>query len=418
MKVLVVGGGGREHALAWSLSRSPRVSKLFCAPGNAGIAQIADCIDIDANDFDRLVSFAKEVGVDLTVVGPEDPLCNGIVDRFESEGLRVFGPKKDAAEIEGSKIFSKRLMARYMIPTATGRPFDECDRALRFVEGADFPLVIKADGLAAGKGVTVARSVEEATAALEAAMVDKRFGAAGGSVLIEDYLQGEEASVLAFTDGKTIAILPSARDYKRAFDADEGPNTGGMGSYSPTPACTDAILDQVVGQILVPFVHAMNKEGRTFRGILYTGLMITKGGPKVVEFNCRFGDPEAQAVLMRLKTDLVDVIDAVLESRLDEIELEFDPRHACCVVLASKNYPESSPLGLPISGLDGIEASDDLQVFHGGTAQRGDEIVTAGGRILGVTALGDDLAGARKRAYEAASGIQWEGARMRSDIGA
>ncbi len=416
MKVLVVGSGGREHALVWSLKRSPRVSQVYTAPGNAGMAALATCVDIAANDIERLLSFAKEVEIDLTVVGPEDPLCHGIVDTFEDAGLRVFGPRKAAAELEGSKVFSKRLMNHYLIPTATARTFDDLDEGIEFMRGADYPVVIKADGLAAGKGVIIARDFDEAVLALQACLTEKRFGEAGKQVLIEDFLQGEEASVLAFTDGSTIAVLPSARDYKRAYDGDEGPNTGGMGAYSPSTAVTGKIMDQVVSQILVPAVHAMGREGRPYKGMLYAGLMLTKGGPKVLEFNVRFGDPEAQPVLMRLKTDLVDVIDAVIDGKLEGIDLEYDPRPACCVVLASENYPGKSSLGLPIAGLEPQDLESEVQVFHAGTAQSGDDVVTAGGRVLGVTALGDTLEAARSRAYEVVEGISFAGARFRSDI--
>ncbi|MHC4954590.1 MAG: phosphoribosylamine--glycine ligase [Planctomycetota bacterium] len=422
MKVLVVGGGGREHAMAWKISQSPRVSEVFCAPGNAGIAEVATCVDIGASDIDRLVSFVKEMGIGLTVVGPEDPLCRGIVDRFEDEGLRIFGPRKGAAELEGSKVFSKRIMTDNMIPTATSRTFGDHDRCLEFMESVDFPIVVKADGLAAGKGVFICPDLDSAKEALDACFVSKQFGEAGNRVLIEEYLQGEEASVFAFTDGATIAVLPTARDYKRAYTGDAGLNTGGMGSYSPSTRLTAEIMDQVVGQILVPTVHAMNRVGRTYRGVLYAGLMLTKGGPKVIEFNARLGDPEAQAVLLRLKSDLVDVIDAVLDGRLNDAKLEFDDRPACCVVMASEGYPGPSKLGRVISGLDSLETGDDLQVFHAGTQRRaagegdGEDVVTSGGRVLGVTALGDDLADARRRAYEAAGRVSFEGAHFRADI--
>ena len=416
MKVLVVGGGGREHALAWKLRRSPRVTEVYCAPGNAGIEEIAQCVDIGAGDLDRLVSFAGEMGIDLTIVGPEDPLCRGIVDRFEKAGLRVFGPRSQAAELEGSKIFSKRIMTQYMIPTAVARTFDDGERAKAFLQTCDYPTVIKADGLAAGKGVFIAPDYDAACGAIDACMVERRFGDAGTRILIEEYLQGEEASVLAFTDGRTIAVLPTARDYKRVGDGDQGPNTGGMGAYSPAAGLTTEVMDQVVGQILVPTVHAMNREGRAYKGMLYAGLMLTKGGPKVLEFNVRFGDPEAQPVLMRLKRALVDVLDAVLDERLDEVELEYDERAACCVVMASEGYPGPVQLGRPIGGLDDLERGDDLQVFHAGTIRKGGDVVTSGGRVLGVTALGDDLAAARERAYGAAKRISFAGAHYRRDI--
>ena len=416
MKVLVVGGGGREHALVWKISQSERVSEVYCAPGNAGIAQCATCVDIGASDIDRLVAFAKEMEIGLTVVGPEDPLCRGIVDRFEAEGLRVFGPRQQAAELEGSKVFSKRIMTQYLIPTATARTFDEYERAAAFLRGADFPVVIKADGLAAGKGVFVAQDASQADDALRACFVEERFGESGHEVLVEEFLQGEEVSVLAFTDGQTIAVLPTARDYKRAFDGDEGGNTGGMGAFSPASALTPELMDQVVGQILVPTVHAMNREGRSYKGMLYAGLMITKGGPKVLEFNVRFGDPEAQPVLMRLKSDLVDILDAVLDERLSEVNLEYDERPACCVVMASEGYPGPTRLGRVITGLDEV-GEEEIFVFHAGTGLREDGTVTSGGRVLGVTALGETLADARTRAYAGVEKIHFQGARFRSDIG-
>jgi len=418
MKALVVGGGGREHALVWKLSQSPRVSEIFCAPGNAGIQALAHCLDIGATDFDRLVSFVKEMGIGLTVVGPEDPLCRGIVDRFEAEGLRIFGPRRAAAELEGSKVFSKQIMRRYMIPTANARTFDDAERAKEFLKDADFPTVVKADGLAAGKGVFVSRDYKAACEAIDTCMQERRFGDAGTRILIEEYLQGEECSVLAFTDGKTIAVLPTARDYKRAFDGNEGPNTGGMGAFSPASGLTDAHMDQVVGQILVPLVHGMNREGRTYKGMLYAGLMLTKGGPKVLEFNARFGDPEAQPVLMRLKSDLAEILEAVLEERLGSVALDYDERAACCVVMASESYPAPSPLGREIHGLDSVACGEDLQVFHAGTARREDRIVTSGGRVLGVTALGSDLAEAHRRAYAAVGEITFAGCRYRTDIAA
>ncbi|MGQ0613255.1 MAG: phosphoribosylamine--glycine ligase [Planctomycetaceae bacterium] len=416
MRVLVVGGGGREHAIVWRLTQSPSVERVYCAPGNAGIAALAECVEIGANDFDGLAAFAKQAKIGLTVVGPEEPLCRGLVDRFEAEGLRAFGPRKSAAELEGSKVFSKRVMTQSMVPTAVARPFSDFERAREFLEGADWPLVIKADGLAAGKGVFVVQNYDEAATALQACFSEGRFGEAGRRVLIEEYLQGEEASVLALTDGKTIAVLPTARDYKRALDGDRGLNTGGMGAYSPTPAVTPAIMDLVVGQILVPIVHAMNREGRPYKGVLFAGLMLTKGGPKALEFNVRFGDPEAQAVLMRLRTDLLQLLLAVQEGTLDRIELEYDERPACCVVLASENYPATGRMGMVIHGLADVTCGEDLQVFHAGTGLRGRDVVTTGGRVLGVTALGADLADARARAYAACKRISFDGMRFRTDI--
>jgi len=418
MRVLVVGGGGREHALVWSLARSPAVEALYCAPGNAGIAALAECVEIGATDLDGLAAFARDRRVDFTVVGPEEPLCRGLVDRFEAAGLKAFGPKKAAAELEGSKLFSKRVMNQSMVPTAVARPFSEFDRAREFLEGADYPLVIKADGLASGKGVFVVQNFDEAATALQACFTERRFGDAGQRVLIEEFLQGEEASVLALTDGKTIAVLPTARDYKRALDGDKGLNTGGMGAYSPSTGITPAVMDQVVGQILVPVVHAMNREGRPYKGVLFAGLILTKGGPKALEFNVRFGDPEAQAVLLRLRSDLLELLLAVHDGTLDRIELAYDERPSCCVVLASENYPGAGRTGVPIRGLEDVAGGDDLQVFHAGTGRRGDEIVTTGGRVLGVTALGADLADARARAYAAARKIAFDGMRLRSDIAA
>ncbi len=417
MKVLVIGGGGREHAMVWAISKSPRVSEVYCAPGNAGIAEIATCVDIGASDIARLVSFVKEMDIGLTVVGPEDPLCRGIVDRFEEEGLRIFGPRKRAAELEGSKVFSKRIMTENMIPTATSRTFSDHDRCVEYLETVDYPIVIKADGLAAGKGVFISQTFEDAKEALDACFVEKKFGDAGNRVLVEEHLQGEEVSVFAFTDGSTIAVLPTARDYKLAYTGDEGLNTGGMGSYSPSTRLTSTIMDQIVGQILVPTVHAMNREGRTYRGVLYAGLILTKGGPKVIEFNARLGDPEAQTVLLRLRSDIVDVFEAVLDGKLEDVQLEYDERPAVCVVMASEGYPGPTKIGREIEGLLGIEASDDLQVFHAGTQQdKQGRIVTSGGRVLGVTALGDDLADARKRAYAAVAAIKFEGSHCRTDI--
>ncbi len=420
MKVLVVGGGGREHALVWLLSKSSRVKKLFCAPGNAGIAELAKCIDISAEDIDGLARFAHRERLDLTIVGPEAPLAAGIVDRWEKDRLGlIFGPSGRAAELEGSKIFAKDLMRRHGIPTAGYQAFSDPERAHAYIEEVNGPLVVKADGLAAGKGVTVASTVEEAKRAVDEALVEKVFGEAGKRVLIEEKLVGEEVSIIALTDGRVIAVLPSSQDHKAVFDNDAGPNTGGMGAYSPAPAVTEEVLDRIVGEILVPTVHAMGKEGRRFRGVLYAGLMLTKTGPRVLEFNVRFGDPEAQPLLMRLKSDLLELILAVLEDRLGEVKMEWDDRPAICVVLASGGYPGHYEKGLAISGLEEAAKVEDAFVFHAGTARGNDGgVVTAGGRVLGVTALGADLPEAIARAYSTADLISFEGSHRRGDIGA
>jgi phosphoribosylamine--glycine ligase len=418
MKVLVVGQGGREHALVWKLAQSPKVSQVFCAPGNAGTALDAVNVDIPATDAERLVKFAKNEEIGLTVVGPEAPLVSGLVDAFLAAKLKVFGPTRAAAALEGSKIFSKEIMKLAGAPTADFRIFDNADSAFDYLtERPEGPLVVKADGLAAGKGVIVCDNRDEAMAAVRAMMVERKFGDAGARIVIEDRLVGPEVSILAVVDGRTIVTLEAAQDHKAAYDGDTGPNTGGMGAYTPAPFATPQLMDAVIDKILIPVVHTMRKRGAEFRGILYAGLMLTQQGPKVLEFNTRFGDPEAQPVLMRLKTDLVDVLLAASEGRLRDLpELQWDPRPAVCVVMASEGYPDSYAKGRPIRGLDQAAALPDVKVFHAGTAIQGGEVVNDGGRVLGVTALGNDLAAAKKRAYQAVKCIRWDGAWCRKDI--
>jgi phosphoribosylamine---glycine ligase len=419
MKVLVVGGGGREHALVWAIARSPRVERVYCAPGNAGIAAVAECVKISASDTDALLEFATAHDIGLTVVGPEGPLCSGIVDRFQEAGLRVFGPTKAAAEIEGSKVFAKNLMSRYQIPTATFHSFTQAADAQSYLRSLrDYPVVLKADGLAAGKGVIICEDLGEALVALDEIMEQKRFGEAGASVIVEECLKGEEASILALTDGQTIAVLESSQDHKAAFDGDTGPNTGGMGAYSPAPIVTERILRQIESQVLVPTIHGMAREKRPYRGLLYIGLMITKGGPRVLEYNCRFGDPETQPLLARLKTDLVDLIEMTIDGKLGDAVLEWDRRPAVCVVMAAGGYPGPYEKGKLVSGLEEAGEGDDLIVFHAGTERRGERFVTSGGRVLGVTALGDSISAARDRAYAACQTIHWEDVRFRKDIAA
>jgi phosphoribosylamine---glycine ligase len=418
MKILVVGNGGREHALVWKLAQSPSVSRVFCAPGNAGTAIDGENLDINAHDIARLVKFAKTEAIDLTVVGPEAPLVAGMVDAFEEAKLRIFGPTRAAAALEGSKSFAKEVMRLANVPTADYAVFDDAAAAAAHVEErSERPLVIKADGLASGKGVTVCQSRAEALAAIRHAMVDLAFGEAGKRIVIEEGLSGQEASVLAIVDGSTIVPLEPAQDHKAAYDDDKGPNTGGMGAYSPTPLVTPALLDEVIEKILVPMVHTMKREGRPFRGILYAGLMITPQGPKVLEFNVRFGDPEAQPIVMRLKSDLAQVLLAAAEGRLKKLApLEWDPRSAVCVVMASGGYPGSFQKGHQIRGLDEAARIPDVKVFHAGTARMGDATITDGGRVLGVTATGETVADAKLRAYQAVKCIRWEGAWCRKDI--
>jgi phosphoribosylamine--glycine ligase len=418
MKVLVVGSGGREHALAWKIGRSKRAEKVYCAPGNAGTATLAENLDIKADDLDGLARFARGNRIDLTVVGPEVPLVAGIVERFERDGLRIFGPSKRAAELEGSKAFTKQLMRRHGIPSAEYQVFQDFEKARAYIEDRGAPIVVKADGLAAGKGVLVCSTVEEALEGAKGILVDGAFGEAGTSLVVEECLRGEEASIIALTDGKAIAPLEPAQDHKAVFDGDKGPNTGGMGAYSPAPVVTPEVMDRVVKEVLVPTVHAMNKEGRPFKGVLYAGLMMTEQGPKVLEYNVRFGDPEAQPLLMRLDCDLVDILDAVVDGRLEEADIRWDSRAAVCVVMASGGYPGDYEKGKPISGLEDAARIEDVQIFHAGTAVKGDEIVTSGGRVLGVTALGESTNAAIDRAYEAVGKISWDGVQFRKDIGA
>lgn len=418
MKVLVVGQGGREHVLAWKLGQSPKVDQVFCAPGNAGTATDATNIDISSDDTPRLVKFAQSERIDLTVIGPEGPLVAGISDAFEAAGLRVFGPSKAAAQLEGSKIFAKEIMRLSQVPTAESSVFHTAEDAIHYVEYRDeAPLVIKADGLAAGKGVAVCSNRAEAIEAIREIMVEKAFGEAGSRLLIEDRLVGQEVSILAIVDGRTIVTLEASQDHKPAHDGDTGPNTGGMGAYSPAPFATPELMGDIIQRILVPTVHTMKKRKTPFRGILYAGLMLTAQGPRVLEFNTRFGDPEAQPVLMRLKTDLFDVLMAATEGKLaDFAELEWDARAAVCVVMASEGYPGPYTKGHAIRGLDEAAQLSDVKVFHAGTALQGGRVVNDGGRVLGVTALGDDITAAKKRAYEAVKCIRWDGAWCRKDI--
>ncbi len=415
MKVLVVGGGGREHALVWKLKQSPRVKEIFCAPGNAGIAALATCVEIGAEDLPGLLAFAKEKGIDLTLVGPEAPLCAGITDRFQEAGLRIFGPSRAAAEIEGSKVVAKDIMAKYGIPTAKYAVFTRSEEAVSYINQIGAPCVVKADGLAAGKGVIVAMDKETALDAVRSIMVDRDFGEAGKLVVVEECLVGEEVSVLAFTDGVNVVPMVSSQDHKRVFDNDQGPNTGGMGAYAPAPVYTPAVHRQVMDEIIVPMVRALDAEGRTYRGVIYAGLMITAQGPKVLEFNARFGDPETQPVLSLLETDLVEIIDAILEKRLDSIDIKWKKQSSVCVVLASGGYPGSYEKGKVIKGLDQVPG--DVMVFHAGTAEKEGEVVTAGGRVLGVTAVGPDILSAIKSAYKAIEKISFEGMQYRKDIG-
>jgi len=417
MKILVVGGGGREHALVWKIAKSPKVKKIFCAPGNAGIAGLATCVPIGADDNDALLAFAKENGVDLTVVGPEAPLSTGIVDQFEAEGLRIFGAGREAARIEASKSFAKNLMLKYGIPTAAGGAFTSYKQAEAFLKKIGAPVVIKADGLAAGKGVIVCKTLKEAEDALKQVMVTRAFGDAGNKVVIEECLFGEEASFLAFTDGKTVLPLPSSQDHKPVFDNDKGPNTGGMGAYSPAPIVDRHMQQKIMKEVMIPTVQAMAAEGYPYKGVLYAGLMIDRDKIKVLEFNGRFGDPEAQPLLMRLASDIVPIMEAVIDGKLAGCRLDIDPRAAVCVVMAAGGYPGKYKKGTPITGIDKANRMKDVTVFHAGTGRKGKSITSEGGRVLGVTALGDTVEKAIEKAYQAVEKISWPKVHYRRDIG-
>lgn len=417
MKVLVVGGGGREHAIVWKLSQSEKVDKIYCAPGNAGIAKLAQCVPIKATDVEGVVKFAEENKIDLTVVAPDDPLVLGMVDALEAKGLRAFGPRANAAVIEGSKVFSKNLMKKYGIPTAKYEVFDNAGSAIEYLRTAPIPTVIKAEGLALGKGVIIAKTREEAEKAVHDMMDDKVFGNAGNRIVIEEFLSGPEISVLAFTDGKTVRPMVSAQDHKRAYDNDEGLNTGGMGTFSPSRIYDEKMAEECMENIFLPTMEAMNKEGRTFKGVLYFGLMATKDGVKVIEYNCRFGDPETQVVLPRLKGDLFDIFNAVIDERLDEAEIGWREGGCVCVVAASGGYPVKYETGFEIKGIEDAEAAGDIVVFHAGTKEQNGSIVTAGGRVLGVTAVADSLDNAIKLAYKGIEKISFEKMHYRKDIG-
>jgi len=417
VKALVVGGGGREHVLVWKVLSSPHVDQVLAAPGNAGIGEVAECAEVEAEDVDGLLRLAEDEKVDLTIVGPEAPLALGIVDRFREAGLKIFGPTKEAAKIESSKVFAKELMAKYGIPTARFEVFDDPNRARDYVRKAGTPIVVKADGLAAGKGSIVCRTLDEAYGAVERIMEEKEFGDAGNLIVVEEMLVGEEASILAITDGEAIKPLLPSQDHKPVYDGDRGPNTGGMGAYAPAPVVTEEVARTVMEGILRPAVEGMAKEGTEYRGVLYAGLMITREGPKVLEFNCRFGDPESQAVLPLFEGDLVEVLEATIEGRLEEAEVRNSQGAAVCVVLASGGYPGKYEKGKVIEGLDELQDMEDVLVFHAGTAKRDGKLVTNGGRVLGVTALGPDIPRAIERAYEAVAKVHFEGMHYRRDIG-
>lgn len=418
MKVLVVGGGGREHAIVMSAAKSPRVDKIYCAPGNAGIATLAECVPIGPMEFEKLVAFAKEKEIDFTIVGMDDPLVGGIVDAFEAEGLKVFGPRKNAAILEGSKAFSKDLMKKYQIPTAAYENFTSPEEALAYLETAKMPIVLKADGLALGKGVLICNTLEEAKAGVKEIMEDKKFGTAGNTMVVEEFMTGREVSVLSFVDGKTIKIMSSAQDHKRAKDGDQGLNTGGMGTFSPSPFYTEEVEEFCRNHIYQATVDAMAAEGRPFTGVIFFGLMLTEEGPKVLEYNARFGDPEAQVVLPRMKNDIMDVMEACVEGTLDAIDLQFEDNAAVCVVLASDGYPVSYEKGFSIGGLEKFEGKEDYFCFHAGTGfDKQGAVVTNGGRVLGITATGKNLQEARKKAYEATEWVKFDNKYMRHDIG-
>lgn len=418
MKILIVGSGGREHAIAYACSKSPKVDKIYCAPGNAGISELAECVPISAMEFDRLADFAAEKEIDLTVIGMDDPLVGGIVDFFEARGLRVFGPRKNAAILEGSKAFSKDLMKKYNIPTAAYETFTSADDAKKYLETSEYPIVLKADGLALGKGVLICNTKEEALAGVDELMLDKKFGDAGNTIVIEEFMTGREVSVLSFVDGNTIKIMSSAQDHKRAKDGDEGLNTGGMGNFSPSPFYTEEVDDFCKKHIYQATVDAMKAEGREFKGVIFFGLMLTPKGPKVLEYNARFGDPEAQVVLPRLKNDIIDVFNACIDGTLDKIDLQFEDKACVCVILASDGYPLAYEKGKIITGLDNFKGKDGYYCFHAGTKfDDNGNIVTNGGRVLGITAKGDTLKEARANAYAATEWVDFENKYMRHDIG-
>ena len=417
MKILIVGSGGREHAIAAAVAKSPKADKIYCAPGNAGIGQIAECVPIGAMEFDKLVAFAKEKAIDLTIVGMDDPLVGGLVDEMEAAGLRVFGPRKNAAILEGSKAFSKDLMKKYPIPTAAYENFDDPQKALAYLETAKMPVVLKADGLALGKGVLICETLEEAKEGVRTIMEDKKFGAAGNRMVIEEFMTGREVSVLSFVDGRTIKIMSSAQDHKRALDGDQGLNTGGMGTFSPSPFYTDEVDAFCHKYIYQATVDAMAAEGRPFKGVIFFGLMLTEDGPKVLEYNARFGDPEAQVVLPRMKNDMIDVVEACIDGSLDRMELSFEDNAAVCVILASEGYPVSYEKGFVIEGLENFENREGYYCFHAGTSLNNDTIVTNGGRVLGVTAKGATLKEARANAYAATDWVHFDNKYMRHDIG-
>ena len=417
MKVLIVGSGGREHAIAASVAKSAKVDKVYCAPGNAGIGQVAECVPIGAMEFDKIVAFAKETEIDLTIVGMDDPLVGGLVDEMEAAGLRVFGPRKNAAILEGSKAFSKDLMKKYNIPTAAYENFDDPEKALAYLESAKMPVVLKADGLALGKGVLICQTLEEAREGVKTIMEDKKFGSAGNRMVVEEFMTGREVSVLSFVDGRTIKIMSSAQDHKRAQDGDQGLNTGGMGTFSPSPFYTKEVDEFCHKYIYQATVDAMAAEGRPFKGVIFFGLMLTQDGPRVLEYNARFGDPEAQVVLPRMKNDMIDVVEACIDGTLDRIDLQFEDNAAVCVVLASEGYPVSYDKGLLIKGLENFDNREGYYCFHAGTKQTEQGIVTNGGRVLGVTAKGADLKEARANAYKATEWVAFDNKYMRSDIG-
>ncbi len=417
MKVLVVGSGGREHALVWKIAQSPNVKRIFCAPGNAGISEQATIVPIKASDLKGLLEFALEERIDLTVVGPEDPLTRGIVDLFESKGLFIFGANRKAAEIEGSKAFAKEIMKKYYIPTAVCEIFHQRDDAVKYIREIGAPVVVKADGLAAGKGVIICKTVEDAIQSVDEIMIKKIFGEAGHRVVIEEYLVGEEASYIAFTDGKAILPLASSQDHKAIFDGDQGPNTGGMGAYSPAPVITEEVHERIIEKILRPIIYGLAEEGRPYKGVLYAGLMIHEGHPKVLEFNARFGDPETQPLLMRMKGDIVSILEACMKGTLSQHRIEWDHRSSVCVVMASKGYPGNYEKGKVITGLKEVSQMESVFVFHAGTAVQEGGVITNGGRVLGVTGLGEDIPRAIEKTYDAVKKISWEGAYYRTDIG-